>query len=509
MIFSSAIFLFCFLPFAFILYFAISQTFDSFSRSSSLRFRNFCLFCLSLIFYTKGEGTFVLLMLFSGLVDFFAGLAIEQGFSQIDAPLEKRKKETRRSRSQKIALYCSLCANLGILAYFKYSNFFISSIQDASEVLNLGLSGETSFLYAGALPLGISFYTFQSMSYTIDIYRGNVKATSQMIDYLCYVTAFPQLVAGPIVRYKTIAEQLHSRTTTIYDFAWGAKRFVYGLAKKLIIADSLAAPVDAIFQLPADQLTTQLAWIGITFYTLQIYFDFSGYSDMAIGLGRIFGFKYPENFSYPYFSRSIREFWRRWHITLSTWFRDYLYIPLGGNRGTPLRTTINLFTVFILCGLWHGASYNFLAWGLAHGFLLSLERTRFDKFLGKIHPIFQHIYVLIFVVLIWVLFRTETLIEASNFYSALFGIESAAGAVSPIGLYVQTDAWLAFIVGSLVATPLFNFYEKHCDLCEAKSKVTTLLTCRICEVIVFVGLFFTCAGLIAIDSYSPFIYFRF
>ena len=362
------------------------------------------------------------------------------------------------------------------------------------------------------LPVGISFYTFQSMSYTIDVYRGEVKATRNFLDFACYVTMFPQLVAGPIVRYRDVALQLIDRVVTVPGFASGVRRFVIGLAKKILIANIVARAADDIFAiLPAD-LTPALAWLGIICYTLQIYFDFSGYSDMAIGLGRMFGFDFLENFNYPYISQSIQEFWRRWHISLSTWFRDYLYIPLGGSRKGNARTYFNLVTVFFLCGLWHGAAWNFVVWGLFHGLFLVLERMGLASFLKRIPMPLRHLYALSVAVVGWVFFRAESLSQAVSFLGSMFFIHSGDPLRQPLGMYVHPELILAIAAGFIGSAPILPRAVKKIrqKVVENESSrpwlgglFCTATVSGIIVLMIFVGM------RLASGSHNPFIYFRF
>ena len=348
MVFSSITFLFLFFPCVLFSYLLIRKELN-----------NSFLLLVSLIFYFWGENWLVWLVIVRTFIDYTCGILIE-----------KSVQNNTAGRFRKFILMFSILTNLASLSYYKYSNFFIDNLYLFFQ--SIGIESE---LLRGfpeiALPLGISFYTFQSMSYVIDVYRRDVQATSNYIDFACYVSLFPQLVAGPIVRYKDIAEQLKNRIITIPDFAYGIKRFTYGLAKKILIANNAGVVADQIFATPADNLSFAVSWFGIICYSLQIYFDFSAYSDMAIGLGRMFGFTFLENFNYPYIATSIKNFWQRWHISLSSWFRDYVYIPLGGNQKGAVRTYINLFIVFLLCGFWHGASWTFIVWGLYHGFFFS------------------------------------------------------------------------------------------------------------------------------------------
>ncbi len=468
MLFSSAIFLFFFLPLVLIVYFFTPK-----------KLKNTVLLLVSLTFYTFGEKELVLLIISSTIIDFFAALIIEKGY-----------------KKQGLAL--SIIANLSFLFYFKYATFAFENYYSFLEFI-----GSTSVNWQNlpniALPLGISFYTFQTMSYTIDVYRNEVKANRNFINFATYVTLFPQLIAGPIVRYKDIQQQLISRTQNSKQFSEGVERFIIGLAKKMIIANNVAFVADSIFAVSTDNLSTTAAWVGIIAYSLQIYFDFSGYSDMAIGLGKMFGFEFLENFNYPYISKSIREFWRRWHISLSTWFRDYVYISLGGNRKSNLRTYVNLILVFLVTGLWHGASWNFVFWGLFHGAFLIIERLGFAKFLEKMPNLFRHIYTLLVVIIAWVFFRSTNLTDAFTFIKILFNFSSNPD-VSFLPYYITKEFLLALSLGIVFSLPIYNLISNN-------TKNKPLFTYL--KIIFLLCIFIISTMYIAVDSYNPFIYFRF
>ena len=366
MVFSSLVFLYIFLPAVLLLYYIIPR-----------KGKNFVLLLFSLFFYAWGEPVYVLGILASVIINYFFGRALEKHHS-------------------KALLTVNIVLNLGYLAVFKYTGFALGTLNKL-----FGLDMEVLQI---ALPIGISFYTFQALSYTIDVYRKNVPAGKNIIDFGAYITMFPQLIAGPIVRYKTVERELRTRKETLADFTQGIVRFASGLGKKVIIANSVGQIWDAIRNGSQGDLTTATVWLGMICFTLQIYFDFSGYSDMAIGLGRMFGFHFDENFNYPYISRSITEFWRRWHISLSTWFKEYVYIPLGGNRKGLARQLRNIFVVWLLTGLWHGAAWSFVLWGLYYGILLIFEKVVFHKALEKIPKVFGHIYTMIIVVIGWGIF---------------------------------------------------------------------------------------------------------
>ena len=391
-----------------------------------IKARNFWLLLMSLAFYAWGEISFIFLLLASTLMNYGLGLWVDR---------------SRTTGGRKGAIAVAVFVNIGLLAFFKYADFAVNLLNATLKLANLpGVSAPHI-----PLPIGISFFTFHALSYVIDIYRRKAGAARNPMNVALYIFFFPQLIAGPILRWSSIGPQLAERTANLEKFADGVRRFTGGLAKKVLIANTLAVPADQIFSLPAQELSTPDAWLGILCYTLQIYFDFSGYSDMAVGMGKMFGFTFLENFQFPYHSQSIREFWRRWHISLSTWFRDYLYIPLGGNRGSEIRTGFNLIAVFFLCGLWHGASLTFVAWGLYHGFFLTLERTRFGNLVEKLPAWFRHLYALLVVMMGWVIFRADTFTVAGNYFHALAGSNPAPEA-QPYDQYVSVQMMLAVVV---------------------------------------------------------------
>lgn len=470
MVFSSAYFLFMFLPLVFLLYFALPS-----------KFRNIILSLASIYFYAFGEKYLVLLMISSAVVDYRCGILIEGG-------------------RRKLGLRISLAFNLMSLGFFKYFNFTFDNFH---AVLNL-FDVQSSFienLPIIALPIGISFYTFQTLSYTIDVYRGEVKANRNFINFLTFVTMFPQLVAGPIVRYIDIKKQLKDKQISVNNFVIGTERFIVGLTKKMLIANSFAAIADSVFSYKVDDLSSGFAWIGILAYSIQIYFDFSGYSDMAIGLGRMMGFNFLENFNYPYISRSIKDFWRRWHISLSSWFRDYLYIPLGGNKKGKYRTYFNLFLVFFVTGLWHGASWNFIVWGLFHGMFLIVERLGFDTILEKLWKPFQHAYTLLIVIIGWVFFRSPDLKYAKEYIVKLFNFSSGSNSIedSIRFLTMGNDTIVYAVLAILFSIPLYKYFDSLLHRNQFKYL----------RPIVFIALFFISILYVAADSYNPFIYFKF
>jgi alginate O-acetyltransferase complex protein AlgI len=476
MLFSSTFFLFVFLPIFLGLYFALPN----------IRLRNALLLAGSLFFYAWGETVYVLLLIFSIGFNYLLGLWIE------------RRREPPTGR-RVLALAVGL--NLGLLAVFKYANFLTDNLGVVLEFLGLS----PIILAPIHLPLGISFFSFQAITYAVDIHRGEASAQKNPLRVALYIALFPQLIAGPIVRYKQIAAQLENRAVRLEDIAQGVRRFVVGLAKKVLIANSLAVPADRIFAIPGAELEPAVAWLGIVCFSFQIYFDFAGYSDMAIGLGRCFGFRFPENFDWPLLSRSMREFWRRWHMTLSGFFRDYLYIPLGGNRLGPMRTGFNLVTVFFLCGLWHGASWNFVLWGLVHGAFLAAERLPLIARIQTAPRALQSLYTLGVMSLAWVFFRTEDLDHAIAFFAALGGASEVSSNAYPLALYLNSQVLFVLGLASLSAVPHFQRAWESFAHPNAHLGLTF-------EALRFVGLFATlglCAMSLAMGTHNPFIYFRF
>ncbi len=511
MVFSSVIFVLFFLPIVMAGYFLlVAPVLFGFRDRPWWQASNVFLLAASMVFYFWGEKFLIWIFVASILINYVGGLVISGAYRAGDVhPLPI---QTPRNWRQKAGLAVAVCANLTILGIFKYFNFGVESFN--SLMTALGLSG---LVWHDAiritLPLGISFYTFQAMSYTIDVYRGQVRATRNLADFACYVAMFPQLVAGPIVRYRDIAEQLQSRTVNISLFASGVNRFVIGLAKKLLIANTVSVAAEEIFALPTDHLSQGVAWFGAVCYAIQIYFDFSGYSDMAIGMGHMLGFSFPENFNYPYISESMREFWQRWHISLSTWFRDYLYIPLGGNRRSPARTYLNLAVVFTLCGLWHGASWTFVVWGLYHGFFLVTERVWLQGFLARRHPLIRHVYALLTILCGWVIFASPTLTHAAGFLATMFGFGADAAATQELDWYLTREVRIALIAGIMFSMPLLPALAGSAN--QAVARITgaargaaewTVSTCRLLCVC---SLFVLCTMFLSAGTHNPFIYFRF
>ena len=461
MLFSSIPFLFYFLPVVLILYFLVPG-----------RFKNLILLVCSLVFYAWGEPKYVLLMIATIGLFYGCGLAIEKCGS---------------CKGKKAWLTVSVVLSLGLLAVFKYADFFLGSV-------NTALGAQLPLLKL-ALPIGISFYTFQCLSYTIDVYRGNAQAQKNPIHFGAYVTLFPQLIAGPIVRYVDVARELDHRTHSWNDIALGLRRFLVGLAKKILIANQLGELIN-IFR-AADEKSVLFYWIYAIAFTLHIYFDFSGYSDMAIGLGRIFGFHFVENFNYPYISKSVSEFWRRWHISLGSWFRDYVYIPLGGNRVSRGRWVFNILVVWMLTGLWHGAAWNFVLWGLLYAVFLLLEK--WVPGLQKLPTFLRRGYVLLVVVLGFVLFNAESLSQAVSDIGGMFGF-GGVPLVTSQTLYYLRSYGVLFAAALIGATPLVKTLARKLE----DKPIGAVL-----EPVVLIGLLLVCSAYLVDGSFNPFLYFRF
>ncbi|MGA9535348.1 MAG: MBOAT family O-acyltransferase [Desulfobacterales bacterium] len=408
----------------------------------------------------------------------------------------------------KLFLGFAVAFNIGLLSVFKYANFIVNNLNTFLGFFEL----PTMALQPVHLPIGISFFTFQAMSYVIDIYRRDAVVQRNPVNIGLYIALFPQLIAGPIVRFHDIAAQITHRYIRFQDFGEGVERFIIGLGKKVLIANQVAVISDQVFALKTGALSPGIAWLGVLCYTLQIYFDFSGYSDMAIGLGRMFGFRFLENFNYPYISKSVREFWRRWHISLSNWFRDYLYVPLGGSRHGNLRTYLNLLTVFFLCGLWHGASWNFVVWGLLHGFFLVIERLGFEKLLARLWVPLRHFYVLFVVMITWVFFRVDTISAALGYLAVMFG--QAKGGTSPDALMqIGRDGQTAIIAGIIFSAPIFSWLNRfrysglsnrHRKMSMIFGGMASAMKTVGLSLILYVSILFISSG-----AYNPFIYFRF
>jgi alginate O-acetyltransferase complex protein AlgI len=478
MVFSSIVFLFYFLPLFFVAF-----CLAGFSKNMLLIF--------SLVFYAWGEPIFLVLVLGMIVLNHRLGLVIE------------RAHETGRAL---LWVTIGIALNLLPLVIFKYGMFLMPSLIESVGIFAakiFGISADQFTANQIPLPLGISFYTFHALSYLIDVYRKDVRAERSIRDLAVYISMFPQLIAGPIIRYKTIAGELHHPLISSERAAQGIRLFVIGLSQKVLIANSVAASADAIFALPPDQLSTPLSWLGIICYTLQIYYDFGGYSNMALGLGLMIGFTYPINFNYPYISTSMTEFWRRWHISLSSWFRDYLYIPLGGNRLSRARTYFNLWVVFLLCGLWHGAAWNFVVWGAAHGAFLVLERTGFGRLLDRMPLILRHAYVLLAVMATWVLFRADSLAAAVHYFAALLGQGAEIGVAPPLHRFLGADVMLALIAGLMAAGPWGD------RLISSMGEYLRVGPVRVGQLVGLFALLSLITLSLAGGAYNPFIYFRF
>lgn len=500
MVFSSPIFLFLFLPVVLGIHFSMSKP----------GLRNGVLLLSSIFFYTWGEGVLVLLLGCSILIDYTGGLLLTKANAY-----RILEEGGTRTRHQKTVLALCLSGNLALLGFFKYFHFGLDNLNAILSAVGLeALAYHPAFEVT--LPLGISFFTFQSMSYSIDVYRGTVAPTRNLLNFASYVTLFPQLVAGPIVRYTEIASELDRRTITLAIFAGGVRRIILGLGKKVLIANNMGFVADQIFALESNSVTTGMAWLATICYTLQIYFDFSGYSDMAIGLGQMLGFHFPENFNYPYISRSIREFWQRWHMTLSRWFRDYLYIPLGGNQKGTVRTFVNLFAVFLLCGLWHGASWIFVIWGLYHGLFLVLERTGLGTFLGRLWAPLRHTYTMLVVMVSWVIFRSEDVPQMLAMLGALIGLGEGTGIMHNVEMYLDNKMIVCLVLGVAGSTPILPGLVRLLEQGRlglssrgARSGATMEAFTALFGACFIAFVFLCVAAELAAQSYNPFIYFRF
>ena len=466
MVFSSSVFLIVFLPITLLAYFIVPARF--------IKARNSVLLAASLVFYGWGEPKYILIMIFSIVFNYVCGLA------------------AGKNRSKAVLILC-VVGNLALLGYFKYTDFVLETVNRLAEA-GLALPGI-------ALPIGISFYTFQTMSYVIDVYRGKVEAQRDIITFGTYVTLFPQLIAGPIVRYSDVAVMLVGRKTNLEQTAEGVRRFIIGFGKKVLLANQIYV---VWMELSAmENLSVSAAWLGAVAFTFQIYFDFSGYSDMAIGLGKIFGFDYLENFNYPYISRSITEFWRRWHMSLSSWFKEYVYIPLGGNRKGLSRQLINISIVWILTGLWHGASWNFVMWGVYYGIILIIEKLGLLKVLEKCPAVVGHIYSLILIVIGWVIFAVDDMGKVAAYLGMMLG-SSQIFIDDAFVYFFESRIWLliACVIGS---TPLPKIV---CSIIAEKLEDREVLLGTI-ETVLFMGIFALSMAFLVSGSYNPFLYFRF
>ena len=463
MIFSSIPFLFFFFPLFILLYFTLP-----------FKYKNYILLLFSLIFYAWGEPIYILLMIFSSIVDFINGKNIE-----------KHKDDNKK---KKIYLIISIIINISLLGFFKYADFFIKVI---NNILNLDIP-----LLNLGLPIGISFFTFQTMSYSIDVYRGDVKAEKDFLTFMTYVCMFPQLIAGPIVRYETVSSELHKRDINFKKFADGFTRFLRGLFKKVLIANNIGLLFTLITSSEVNDISIMTGVLAIVSYAFQIYFDFSGYSDMAIGMGNMCGFTFLENFNYPYISKSITEFWRRWHISLSSWFKDYVYIPLGGSRVNILKNIRNILIVWILTGFWHGASWNFIFWGLYYGILLLLEKFVLKKYIDKLPDFVKHIYTIVLVFIGWMIFAFDDSKYLFEFIKALTSNKFVDSAF----LYYFKNYFLILVIATLFSLPVYP---------KVKEKMNNTIFTSLLSVSIYVILFIITLSYLVSDTYNPFLYFRF
>lgn len=470
MLFSSITFLFIFLPLTLLLYYLVP-----------FRMKNYVMLAASLIFYAWGEPVYIILMILSIILNYFCGQDI----------YEKRDN----ARAMKMSLMFGVVMNLLILGFFKYYGLLMDTI---NAILPIDIPYRVL-----ALPIGISFYTFQAMSYLIDVYRKEVKPQENVLYFALYISMFPQLIAGPIVRYIDIEEQLKERSINSTKFGEGAMYFIRGLAKKVVLANTFGSVYEQVAAMQMGSFSTLTAWVGAIAYAFQIYFDFGGYSDMAIGLGKMFGFEFLANFNYPYIAKSIMDFWRRWHISLSTWFREYVYIPLGGNRCTPSRHILNLLIVWMLTGLWHGAQWNFMFWGLYYGVILILEKYLWGSKIEKLPSAVQHIYAFVLVLFGWVFFFSPTLGYAGQYLKVMFGI-GAKGIFDKQGFFMIFTNWLLIVIAILASAPRGYKLLKKITGCWQSEEVRTIVTCA-----VYIAMFLLCIAFLVTETYNPFLYFRF
>lgn len=467
MLFSSIVFLSIFLPSLIILYFSVKKS-----------FRNYILLIYSLIFYAWGEPRYLSVMLCIILINYLAAILID------------------KNKNRKIILICDILLNLFVLIYFKYFNFIVINI---NKVLKNPLPKLNIIM-----PIGISFFIFQAISYVFDVYKNEVPVQKNIYKLTLYISFFPQLIAGPIVKYHEVQKEIENRNESLNNIYLGLFRFSIGLGKKVLIANTLGEVVDKIFMLDIiNTIDYKIAWIGAICYSLQLYFDFSGYSDMAIGLGKVFGFKFLENFNYPYVSKSITEFWRRWHISLGTWFKEYLYIPLGGNRKSSIRTYINLFIVFLATGIWHGAKWTFVIWGLWHGIFIIIERKiKIEKYDKKFEIFIRHIYTLFIIITGWVLFRAENMSYGIKFLKIMFGISKNSKIPYSVMYFLDRKVILALLIGLIASVNIFKLnIDKYY---ESKSFMRNILL-NMYSIIILILSYMS----ILSSTYNPFIYFRF
>lgn len=468
--------------------------------------RNAILLSASLLFYAWGEVFYIILMIFSIISNYVIGRLI--------ASAQETKSNSRSAlvvhtlpiiSSPKIYLAIGVTINIGLLVTFKYANFIVDNVNALLLAFGMGPMD----LAPVHLPLGISFFTFQALSYIVDVYRNQARVQKNVYELALYISLFPQLIAGPIVRYHDISQQLTNRVHSTELFSSGVQRFIIGLAKKMLIANPLGETADLVFGLSGSDLTMPLAWIGILAYTLQIFFDFSGYSDMAIGLGRMFGFRFLENFNLPYISKSLREFWRRWHISLSTWFRDYVYISMGGSYVSNLKVYRNLLIVFLLTGVWHGASWNFIVWGLFHGFFLASEHAGFSRVLDKTWKPVRHLYVLSVVIASWVFFRADTLGQAMDYFVAMANLDNWHTTKLQYAQVTSEETKYVFYFGVLFSLPVYAWLKKNLKEFAGVSVTRSLIALHFPRLVFLTTILALSILKISASTYNPFIYFRF
>jgi len=482
MLFSSLIFLFLFLPLSLLGYYLIDRS-----------YRNYWLLFVSLVFFAWGGVSFTLILLASIVINYIAGQKIQKHLN---------------SKSGYWWLFAGVSINVIILGVFKYANFIINNINSLFSQFSIPLIPDTNII----LPIGISFYTFHSLSYLVDIYRKKTTAQKNIFDLSLYIAMFSQLIAGPIIRYADVWQQLRGRTHSWAKFSSGIERFVIGLGKKVLLANTFARVADDLFDGNVADLNAPTAWLGILCYTFQIYCDFAGYSDMAIGLGRMFGFEFKENFNFPYIARSVKEFWRRWHISLSTFFRDYVYIPLGGSRVKVSRIYLNLLIVFFLTGFWHGASWSFVVWGLFHGLFMVIERLGFEKLLGKMRKPLANLYTLLVVMFAWVLFRADTLDHALTYWAGMFDFVRYDAQTALFMNYMNIELLAAFVIAIAGSFGLFEYGRKVIEKIVTAENMKARVFANIFHVasaVFYAAVLIACSLYLISGSYNPFIYYRF
>ncbi|MEI6574897.1 MAG: MBOAT family O-acyltransferase [Bacteroidota bacterium] len=482
MLFSSPIFLYLFLPLTLLAYYLINRN-----------YRNYLLLFASLIFFAWGGVSFTVLLIGSIALNYLFGLKVQH---YLDTAKGYRW------------LVAGVATNVLILGVFKYANFIVGNLNQAFGMLSIPMIPQTNIL----LPIGISFYTFHSLSYLVDIYRRKTTAQRNIFDLALYIAMFSQLIAGPIIRYSDVWTQLRGRIHTSAKFTSGIERFLIGLGKKVLLANTFAVIADKMFTTPFAELDAASAWLGLICYSLQIYCDFAGYSDMAIGLGRMFGFEFLENFNFPYIAKSVKEFWRRWHISLSSFFRDYVYIPLGGSHVPLSRTYLNLLIVFFLTGFWHGASWSFVVWGLFHGFFMVVERIGFEKVLERIPKFFAHTYTLLVVLFAWVLFRADTLTYALGYWEAMFRFALSPARQEVLLSYVNLELILAFVLAILGSFGVFKMLNKRLiQVFESDNQQSKVLTYgfHLASAMFYASVLILCSIYLIAGTYNPFIYYRF